>query len=58
MQNQIDLVPFGPEHLSGAMALSRAENWPHRPEDWMMLQRLSTGVTAVDAHGRITRQPS
>ncbi|WP_337269214.1 GNAT family N-acetyltransferase [Oryzifoliimicrobium ureilyticus] len=53
MQNQIDIAAFGPEHLDGAVALSRGEHWPHRHEDWMMLQHLSEGVVAVDADGRV-----
>ncbi|QWW71103.1 GNAT family N-acetyltransferase [Rhizobium sp. WYJ-E13] len=54
MQKQIDLVTFGPEHLDGAVALSRAESWPHRPEDWAMVQQLSAGVAVVDDQGRVT----
>jgi GNAT superfamily N-acetyltransferase len=55
MQNsQIDLVAFGPEHIDGAVALSRAESWPHRREDWMLAQALSAGVVALDADGRVT----
>lgn len=55
MQNsQIDIVAFGPEHIEGAVALSRAEGWPHRQADWMLVQELSTGVAAVDAEGRVT----
>lgn len=54
MQNQIDLVAFGPEHIDGAVALSRAESWPHRREDWMLAQQLSSGVAALDADNRLT----
>jgi GNAT superfamily N-acetyltransferase len=53
MQNQIDLVAFGPEHVDGAVALSRAESWPHRREDWMLAMLLSDGVAALDADGRL-----
>lgn len=49
MQNQIDLVAFGPEHIDRAVALSRAESWPHLPEDWMLAQQLSSGIAALDA---------
>ncbi|SOC82607.1 Acetyltransferase (GNAT) domain-containing protein [Ensifer adhaerens] len=54
MQNQIDLVAFGPQHLDDAVALSRAESWPHRREDWAMVQQLSEGVIATDGEGRVT----
>lgn len=54
MQKQIELVTFGPEHLDGAVALSRAESWPHRPGDWAMVQQLSAGVAVVDGDGRVT----
>lgn len=54
MQNQIDLIAFGPEHIDGAVALSRAESWPHRREDWMLAQQLSSGVAALDADNRLT----
>lgn len=53
MQNQIDLVAYGPEHLDEAVALSRAESWPHRREDWAMVQQLSAGVVAIDGTGRV-----
>lgn len=54
MQNQIDIVAFGPEHIDGAVELSRAESWPHRREDWAMVQQLSAGVAVVDGNGRVT----
>jgi len=45
---QIDLVTFGPQHLEGALALSRQAGWPHRLEDWQMMLALSKGVVALD----------
>lgn len=45
--SQIDLVAFGPEHLEGAVALSRQAGWPHRPEDWQMALAVSRGIAAV-----------
>lgn len=54
MQNQIDLVAFGPQHLDEAVVLSRGESWPHRPEDWAMVHQLSEGVVATDGNGRVT----
>lgn len=53
MHKQIDIVAFGPEHLDGALALSRAESWPHRREDWMMMLELSTGAVITDGDGRV-----
>jgi GNAT superfamily N-acetyltransferase len=38
-----------PAYLDGAVALSRAEGWPHRPEDWALLLGLSRGIAALDA---------
>ncbi len=54
MQSEFDIVAFGPEHIDGALALTRAECWPHRREDWMLVQQLSTGVAAIDSDGRVT----
>ncbi len=45
--SQIDLVAFGPEHLEGAVALSRQAGWPHRPEDWQTALAVSRGIAAV-----------
>ncbi|MCD2172138.1 GNAT family N-acetyltransferase [Rhizobium sp. C4] len=53
-KSQIDIVAFGPEHIDGAVALSRAESWPHRREDWVLAHALSEGVAAMDADGRVT----
>lgn len=53
-KNQIDIVAFGPQHIDGALALSRAENWPHRREDWLLVHELSVGVVATDIDGRVT----
>jgi GNAT superfamily N-acetyltransferase len=37
-----------PVHLEGAVALSRAEGWPHRPEDWALILGLSRGIAALN----------
>ena len=37
-----------PAHLDGAVALSRAEGWPHRLEDWALILGLSRGIAALD----------
>lgn len=47
MQDLITFERFGPEHLDGALALSQAERWPHRREDWALLSSLSRGVVAL-----------
>jgi|SRR5579859_6923353 len=51
--DDITLTAFGPEHLEGAVALSRQVKWPHRPEDWRMMLQLSAGTVAVDHAGRV-----
>ncbi|WP_108502529.1 GNAT family N-acetyltransferase [Paracoccus indicus] len=48
MSVTLSLAPFAPEHLPGALALSQAESWPHRPEDWALLLSLSHGVVALN----------
>lgn len=41
------LTAFGPEHLEGALALSRQAGWPHRREDWELALSLSEGTAAL-----------
>lgn len=41
------LAPFAPAHIPQAVALSRAEGWPHRAEDWALLSGLGHGVAAL-----------
>ncbi|TGQ53495.1 N-acetyltransferase [Mesorhizobium sp. M1C.F.Ca.ET.193.01.1.1] len=52
-QGEIELQDFGPDHIEGAVALSRQENWPHRPQDWQMALQLSSGAVALDDQGRV-----
>jgi N-acetylglutamate synthase-like GNAT family acetyltransferase len=40
------------EHLSDAVELSRHVGWPHRREDWELMQSLSQGVV-VEEEGRV-----
>lgn len=47
-----EILPFTARHLPGALALSRAQNWPHRPEDWALTFSVSQGVVAVSG-GRV-----
>ncbi|MER8373145.1 GNAT family N-acetyltransferase [Mesorhizobium sp. M1406] len=53
-QGDIELQAFGPDHIEGAVALSRQENWPHRAQDWQMALQLSNGAVALDDQGRVT----
>lgn len=39
---------FTPEHLDGALVLSRAAGWPHRREDWAMVLGLGRGFVVLD----------
>lgn len=48
MTQTLTFQPFGPDHLDGALRLSRAAGWPHRPEDWSLVLSLSRGVVALD----------
>jgi predicted N-acetyltransferase YhbS len=44
---QIEIRPFGSEHLDAAVRLSQEAGWPHRPEDWKVALELSKGVVAI-----------
>jgi GNAT superfamily N-acetyltransferase len=47
-RTQLDIVPFGTQHLEGALALSRQAGWPHRLADWEMALALSIGVVVLE----------
>jgi len=49
---EIALAEFAPEHLDGALALSRQAGWPHRRQDWEMVLALSAGLVALE-QGRV-----
>ncbi|RJT41383.1 GNAT family N-acetyltransferase [Mesorhizobium waimense] len=53
-QEEIEIRDFGPDHIEGAVALSRQENWPHRAQDWQMALQLSRGAVAISDQGRLT----
>lgn len=53
-QGEIEFQAFGPDHIEGAVVLSRQENWPHRAQDWQMALQLSNGAVALDGQGRVT----
>ncbi|MHA6344446.1 GNAT family N-acetyltransferase [Roseivivax sp. CAU 1761] len=48
----VTLARFGAAHLADAVALSAAESWPHRAEDWQLIMDLSEG-RAADCEGRL-----
>lgn len=48
----LTLTRLEPGHIPGAVELSRHEQWPHRPEDWALIQGLSQGVVALSG-GRV-----
>ncbi|TIM33096.1 MAG: GNAT family N-acetyltransferase [Mesorhizobium sp.] len=45
---QIILEEMTPGHLEGAVELSRQVNWPHRREDWELVQSVSRGIVALE----------
>ena len=49
---QITLKTMTTEHLNDAVELSRHVGWPHRREDWELMQSLSQGVV-VQEEGRV-----
>jgi predicted N-acetyltransferase YhbS len=53
-QGEIEFQAFKPDHIEGAVVLSRQENWPHRAQDWQMALQLSSGAVALDDQGRVT----
>lgn len=48
MTQTLSFQPFGPDHLEGALRLSRETRWPHRAEDWALVRSLSQGVVALE----------
>lgn len=44
----VNLVPFEEHHLDEALALSRADGWAHRREDWRMIWSVSEGFVALE----------
>lgn len=44
----VTLSPFDSRHVSAAVALSAAESWPHRAEDWQQILDLSEGRAAEE----------
>lgn len=48
MTDTLTFAPFAPAHLEGALRLSQEAGWPHRMEDWRLVQRISRGVVVLD----------
>ncbi|MCE7028854.1 GNAT family N-acetyltransferase [Jiella avicenniae] len=48
----LQIFPFTADHLEAAVALSRREGWPHRPQDWALIAELSHGIVATEG-GRV-----
>lgn len=47
MTAEIEIIPFTPEYLDGAVRLSEQVNWPHRKDDWALILGISEGVVAL-----------
>ena len=47
------IVRFTPQHLGGAVRLSREAGWPHRPEDWQLALTVSEGFVAIGDTGAV-----
>lgn len=47
---EILLAPFSPDHLTGALRLSRETGWPHRAVDWELTLSVSQGVVALQGN--------
>lgn len=45
---QMILEEMTPGHLEGAVELSRQVRWPHRREDWELVQSVSRGIVALE----------
>ena len=51
--DDVVLVPFGKEHLKGALRLSQEMSWPYRLEDWAFALELGQGFVLLDAAGTV-----
>ncbi len=49
----IEIKAFTADHLAAAIRLSQEARWPHRREDWQVVQQLSEGVVAVESDGTV-----
>ena len=46
--DDVELLPFGKEHLEGALRLSQEMSWPYRLEDWAFALELGQGFVLLD----------
>jgi len=46
--SQITFETMTPDHLDGAVVLSKQAGWPHRRDDWALVLALSKGVVALE----------
>ena len=46
--DDVELLPFGKEHLEGALRLSQEMSWPYRLEDWAIALDLGHGFVLLD----------
>lgn len=51
--DDVVLVPFGKEHLEGALALSQEMSWPYRLEDWAIALELGQGFVLLNGAGAV-----
>ena len=47
MTRTLSFQPFGHRHLDDALRLSREAGWPHRRDDWALVQSVSRGIAAL-----------
>ena len=47
------LLPFGTQHLAGALLLSQEMSWPYRLEDWALALELGQGFVLCDRAGAV-----
>ena len=52
-KDNVVLIPFGKEHLDGALRLSQEMAWTHRLEDWAIALELGQGFVLLDGAGSI-----
>jgi GNAT superfamily N-acetyltransferase len=51
--DDVVLVPFGTQHLEGALELSREMSWPYRLEDWVFALELGQGFVLHNGAGAV-----
>jgi GNAT superfamily N-acetyltransferase len=46
----LSYLPFGPEHIDGAVHLSSTEGWPHQYADWALFLGISSGIVVLEGN--------